>query len=67
MRTYTYGYTFLQPCVYAFTHVHRDTLAFEEAHRASETKGGLRQLTLLLLVSAGALGRERREAQGLAP
>lgn len=53
--------------MHAFTHMHRDTLAFGEAHRVPETKGGLRQLTLLWLVSAGTLGRERREAQGLAP
>lgn len=46
--------------------MHRDTLAFGKACRDPETKGGLRQLTLLLLVSAGIQRRVRREPQGLA-
>lgn len=65
--TYAHIYTFLQMCTHALAHVQGDTVAFREAHRAPETKGGLRQLTLLLLVSAGTQGRDRREAKGLAP
>lgn len=52
MCTFTYIYTFMSPCA--------DTLALREAHRAPETRGRLRQLTLLLLVSAGIQRRGRR-------
>lgn len=58
-------------CVHQHIYIHigihtpcAQTLAFREAHRGPETKGGLRQLTLLLLVSAGTLRRRGREAGG---
>lgn len=59
---YSHAHTCVRQHIYVHIGIHTpcaQTLAFREAHRAPGTKGGLRQLTLLLLVSAGILRRRR--------
>lgn len=56
-------YTFLQTCTHALTHVHRDALAFREAHRAPWDKG--RPQTIDPFVAGLSRNPEEREEGGL--
>lgn len=58
-------HTLTKMCIYMLMHVPGYTVAFREALAAPQTKRGLRQLTPLLLVSAGT--PERGERPWLTP
>lgn len=67
MQTYagtgTYAHIHILTDMHTCTDPRAQTLWHSERPtEPPETKGGLRQLTLLLLVSAGTQRRERREA-----